>query len=535
MRVCPHCRRDVGDVRFCPYDGTPVAHLGGGPLEGRELTQGDTIEGRYEIVAELGRGGIGVVYLADATNLGREVAVKVLKPDAADRDLTVARFAREARSASVLDHPNVVRVYEFGFATEGFYYLVMELLEGRALADLIVDEGRFGAQRALALLRQIAAGMARAHALGVVHRDLKPENIMVDPSRGEHVTLLDFGLSKTVTEWSGVRLTHEGDIFGTPDYMPPEQWLGQPVDARADVYAFGVIAYELFVGELPFPCDTIADAMQGHLYTEPTHMGAFGLALPAGIGDLVHRCMAKRPGERFEDMQEVAAALEEMAAPTEPPPASSALATEVALGDMRGFAAQDLRAEIARLLDLRRHRLAELVPTLFGAALPPHLRAHLEAIDQAERAAQVTAEDLALARVQLSEAEAEVRAEETAVRQRLLAASLSLAARRDALPEQDFARDDTTQDDALRELISAERDLSRILEHPGEMVETCLTRVRTIEGALDAEQAALDDRYARLESALAEATDARQVAPLAAVDGAIAAYRARLEVLTDPG
>ena len=130
---------------------------------------------------------------------------------------------------------------------------------------------------------------------------------------------------------------------------------------------------------------------------------------------------------------------------------------------------------------------------------------------------------------------AEVRAEETAVRQRLLAASLSLAARRDALPEQDFARDDTTQDDALRELISAERDLSRILEHPGEMVETCLTRVRTIEGALDAEQAALDDRYARLESALAEATDARQVAPLAAVDGAIAAYRARLEVLTDPG
>ena len=112
---------------------------------------------------------------------------------------------------------------------------------------------------------------------------------------------------------------------------------------------------------------------------------------------------------------------------------------------------------------------------------------------------------------------------------------MHLAARRDALPEQDFARDDTTQDDALRELISAERDLSRILEHPGEMVETCLTRVRTIEGALDAEQAALDDRYARLESALAEATDARQVAPLAAVDGAIAAYRARLEVLTDPG
>ncbi|MEC7521515.1 MAG: protein kinase [Myxococcota bacterium] len=532
MKVCPHCRRQVGDVRFCPYDGTPLAHLDQ-PLGMRELGPGDLVEGRYEVVAELGRGGIGVVYLAEAKNLGRDVALKVLKKDAADRDLTVARFAREARAASVLDHPNVVRVYEFGFAAEGFYYMVMELLDGRALADVIDDEGRLAPERALAMLRQIAAGMARAHALGVVHRDLKPENIMVDPKRGEHVTLLDFGLSKTVTEWSGVHLTHEGDVFGTPDYMPPEQWLGASADARADVYAFGVIAYELFSGQLPFPCDTVAEAMQGHLYTEPPTLDVLGLpGLPPGVSRLVTRCMQKKPSERWDDMQAVAAALEEIVAPTAPPPALPTHATEMALGDVRSLTPQDLRAEIDRLLDLRRHRLAELVPELFGGAPPPLLRAQVEAIELAEDAAQRTAEDLALVRAQLAEAEAAVRAEETAVRQRLLAASLDLAARRDALPEEEFVREETTQDDALRELISAERALARILEHPGEEVERRLTQLRAVEGALDAERRALDERYERLEAALAEATDAGRVAPLAAVDGAIAAMRARLESLT---
>ncbi|MFK7990619.1 MAG: serine/threonine-protein kinase [Sandaracinaceae bacterium] len=311
MAICPHCEQDAGDARFCPVDGTPLAHLDH-PGPGRELTAGDHVDGRYLIEAELGRGGMGIVYLAKSAALG-EVAVKVLSPASAMRQTTVGRFAREARLASRMDHPHLVRVYEFGFDPAGYYFLVMEVLEGRSLYALLHEEAPLAPGRALRILEQVASALARAHALGVVHRDMKAENVMIRPLDGEHVTVMDFGLSRTEASWGGALMTSEGQLVGTPTYMAPEQWRGEVAGPAADIYAFGVLAYELLCGHPPFPGTNVVELMRAHTGREAPPLskqrtrGAVGRRLES----LVHHCLVKSEDGRPPSMEAVHARIEQ--------------------------------------------------------------------------------------------------------------------------------------------------------------------------------------------------------------------------------
>jgi serine/threonine protein kinase len=243
------------------------------PLELRQLV-GQVISERYRVDGVIGVGGMGAVFRCRHLGLGLDVAVKVLHPHIGDDAESGARFAREAHSASRLDHPNCVRVLDFGnFRDERgrvAKYLCMELLCGFELARLL-DEP-LATEHALALVRQMLDGLAHAHARGVVHRDVKPRNVViVAGSRGEDVVkLVDFGTAKILTgEGAAERMTRQGTVCGTPSYMSPEQVVGEPIDGRADLYATGVLLHRMLCGRLPFDADDPARVMQMHLLEPP--------------------------------------------------------------------------------------------------------------------------------------------------------------------------------------------------------------------------------------------------------------------------
>jgi serine/threonine protein kinase len=216
---------------------------------------GITIDGKYRVEKEIGRGGMGSVYRAIQLSMNRPVAIKTLKPELLDDDISVKRFFREARSASHLNHPNIVRVFDFGVDEElAIPYLVMELLEGRTLTQM-VEEKPLEERRAANLMAQVAKALTDAHSHGVVHRDLKPDNILVVqlPDGDEHIKVLDFGLAKVWdTDGSESLVTQSGHISGTPAFMSPEQIVGEPVDYRADLYSLGCVLYYVMVGSLAF-------------------------------------------------------------------------------------------------------------------------------------------------------------------------------------------------------------------------------------------------------------------------------------------
>ncbi|WP_242361860.1 serine/threonine-protein kinase, partial [Anaeromyxobacter sp. SG17] len=217
---------------------------------------GSVLDGRYELVAHLATGGMGAVFRARHVHLRKDVAVKVLRPDlSASADL-VERFRREAEIASALEHDNIVRVTDFGRCPDGWLFLVMELLSGESLFDRLRREGFLSPEEAVPVLWQVCAGLEAAHALGVVHRDLKPENVfLARTASGREVTkLLDFGIAKIADPASG-SATQAGVVVGTPEYLAPEQALGGEVDARADLYAVGLIAWRMLAGRHPFKAD----------------------------------------------------------------------------------------------------------------------------------------------------------------------------------------------------------------------------------------------------------------------------------------
>ena len=208
-------------------------------LQGRLL-------GRYQVVEELGRGGMGVVYRAYQPSLNRHVAIKVLPPQLSLDQQLVGRFQREARAAANLRHPNIVVIYDVG-EEKGIHYIVMEYLEGRTLKQLVEEEGPLHPKRAAHIVEQVAAALDYAHQRGFVHRDVKPANIFVGP--GDHVTLTDFGIAKAASETQ--QLTRTGTLMGTPEYMAPEQATGGEVDHRTDLYALGVVLYQMLTGHVP--------------------------------------------------------------------------------------------------------------------------------------------------------------------------------------------------------------------------------------------------------------------------------------------
>ena len=291
------------------------------PMSSEAVTQSDAdpligavLDERYRIEEPLGQGGIGRVYKARHLILGRWVALKVLLAQYESIPVLQERFRREAEALASLSHPNIVTVTDFG-VTEGMPYIVMELLEGQDLASLI-DEVEIDPKRAIAILRQVLRALAYAHTRELVHRDLKPHNVFVRAlgDGTDHVVVLDFGLARFMGDAANKspKLTRAGALIGTPAYMAPEQASGEPVDARADVYAAGLVLFETLTGRKPFESKDPGEMLRSHLLVTPPRMVQAdpGLEVSEGLEALVARALAKSPAGRFAGAAEMLAALD---------------------------------------------------------------------------------------------------------------------------------------------------------------------------------------------------------------------------------
>jgi serine/threonine-protein kinase len=283
---------------------------------------GQTLKERYRVEALIGEGGMGQVYRVEHLPSGRPLALKLLAASTLDGQDLTRRFQLEARAASALDHPHIVEVLDLGALPSGVLYLVMELVAGTSLARLITGR-ELGPRRALVITRQLLLALEHAHEQGMVHRDLKPENVMVmrvgEPgSEYDHAKILDFGLVKLIGDAAeelggGGVLTQTGIVFGTPAYMAPEQALGRPIDGRADLYALGVMLFEMLTGAAPFTSDDPGALMRMHIALP---VPALATACPGAawltpeMEALVGRALAKEPGERFSGAGAMLAALE---------------------------------------------------------------------------------------------------------------------------------------------------------------------------------------------------------------------------------
>ncbi|HSC86959.1 MAG TPA: serine/threonine-protein kinase, partial [Polyangiaceae bacterium] len=264
-RPCPHCGKPCSEVsQYCPSCGFPVGTV---QSRGGDKFIGTTLPAGYHILELIGVGGMGRVYRAEQSVLGRTVAVKIIHPQLLADDNSDVRFLTEARAASQLNHPNSISVFDFGRTDDGQPYLVMELLKGRDLAQVTTEDGPLPPARIVDVLRQVLAALGEAHDLGIVHRDLKPENVILQPLRrgGDFVKVVDFGLAKLRADVPGPSVTSPGIVCGTPDYMAPEQGRGDNIDGRSDLYAVGVILFQLLTGRLPFEGETPTQVVMMHL------------------------------------------------------------------------------------------------------------------------------------------------------------------------------------------------------------------------------------------------------------------------------
>jgi serine/threonine-protein kinase len=274
---------------------------------------GTVVAGRYRITAQLGEGGIGTVYAAEDVVLRMKVAIKLLKPDLSTDPEVVARFEREADAMLALAHENIVQALNFGRTPEGEMCMVMELVEGETLRAVLRRVRPFPLHGAADVGLQVSAALVRAHSLGIVHRDLKPENVMVawTPEGRARCKVLDFGMARILVGGlaGGTALTRKGQVFGTPEYMAPEQAMGQPVDARCDQYAFGVMLYEMLAGRRPFKAATPLDLLQLQIHEPPPPLREVAPHVPAEVAAVVERMLAKRALDRFPTVQAAGDAL----------------------------------------------------------------------------------------------------------------------------------------------------------------------------------------------------------------------------------
>jgi len=261
-----------------------------------DLSEGDEFAG-YRIERRLGRGGMGILYLAMEPGLERRVALKLIAPEAASDEVFARRFAEESRIAASIEHPNVVPIYAAG-KQDGIPYIAMRFVSGSDLGRRIAASGRLEPERAVALIAQIGNGLDAIHAAGLVHRDVKPANVLLSGEEGaEHAYITDFGVARNVATQSG--LTQTGRFVGTLDYVAPEQISGGQVDARVDVYALGCLLYKLLTGEVPFPREGEAARLYAHLHDPPPAPSLKAPQVPMALDDVVIRAMSKQPDDRY--------------------------------------------------------------------------------------------------------------------------------------------------------------------------------------------------------------------------------------------
>lgn len=319
VKVCPSCgNKYEDDTSFCPNEGTVLMPLTDGTGVHRELI-GERLFGDYILKKKLGEGGMGAVYLAENVAIDQRIAIKVLHPEAANSDEIVQRFNREAHAIARLSHPNTIRVFIFGKTDEPLIYLAMEYVDGKSLRDVIHENERLSELRAINIMRQTLHALAEAHELGVVHRDLKPDNIMLTRFRDtdDFVKVLDFGIAK-VQEKDGQeqkKLTQAGIVYGTPEYLSPEQAKGKDIDHRSDLYAMGIILYEMITGIVPFSGSTSLAILAGHVYQAPPDPAEVArVPVSSAMRRVILKAIAKSANDRYQNAMDFLTDLEKIEA-----------------------------------------------------------------------------------------------------------------------------------------------------------------------------------------------------------------------------
>lgn len=300
MKACPKCGNEYPDTTtLCPSDGIALEKTDDSLL-------GQTLAGKYRIEERLSEGGMGTVYRGTHVLMDKTVAVKVLRPSLAADEKIVARFSREARAASRINHPHALSVTDFGEDENGVVFLVMEYLHGQTLKELIRSEGPMALPRVVEIITQVGGALDEAHGQGVVHRDLKSENIMLlTATSDDYAKVLDFGIAKII-EAEGeydAGLTSPGLVIGTPQYMSPEQCSQAPdIDARTDIYSLGIIIFEMLVGHVPFTGESPTAIMLKQMQQAPPSLTEERSDIPAAIATVVNRALQKRPEHRYESV-----------------------------------------------------------------------------------------------------------------------------------------------------------------------------------------------------------------------------------------
>lgn len=315
MKICPVCQRRYPDnTLFCPEDGAGLIEMDEQQVASEESLIGRRLFGEYTVSHKLGEGGMGAVYLAQQDNIDQMIALKVLHGRSSQNDELLKRFVREAKAVSMLTHPNIIRVFIFGRTPEGLVYLAMEYVQGVSLRD-VMDDGPMDELRAIRIMKQVLSAVGEAHDMGIIHRDLKPDNILLTEYRGvdDFVKVLDFGIAK-VKEPDGKpeqKLTQAGVVYGTPEYLSPEQAQALELDHRTDLYSLGIILYEMITGEVPFLASSAVRILTMHAFEMPKRPSEM---LPPGqvspeIELIILKAISKKPGQRYADAMEMFNAL----------------------------------------------------------------------------------------------------------------------------------------------------------------------------------------------------------------------------------
>jgi serine/threonine-protein kinase len=269
-----------------------------------EQLAGKTLDGKYRIERALAEGGMAILYLAHHVQMERQVVVKVIHDSLMYRQDMIERFKRECKMEARFNHPNIVSVYDFGFINDSQPYLVMEYVRGKSLSHMLIEGGQFPVPMATRILLQACSGLEEAHSSGIVHRDLKPDNIILQDKkdRPDWVKIVDFGIATLLDNSNEKRLTRVGVVIGTPEYMSPEQFMGKPLDARTDIYALGIVLFEMLTGHVPFESPAYDVLMAKHLMDATPSLNQFRPDIPVGssMDQIIGKCLAKSPDARFQ-------------------------------------------------------------------------------------------------------------------------------------------------------------------------------------------------------------------------------------------